>query len=467
MSKKTSKIIIIIKIGTELSDAGQYLVIKTSITGSVPLTTMKTLTVLAILLLGYVHDGEAFTTRSHPCLQRQAGASFLPTRLKFGSPVLRLYDDDGSFEDSFSESSDDDSDNTKRDPELSSVPLGSSPWVLPNGFDLFLTQCSIQSFLFLCKSLRDPQTVLWVEDFTQSSIRQKKRHGYAAPSGGTGNSKLLNYHGLAALNTTLFPTWDSYFSKLLEQPMEIFIIESHSAYVPEYELEIKPASLCARIVSVREQIAREWIRDLDVIAAMGGHTLASYWESLRERREESTDDVAGGNTPVKLPRENLFFLELNVNDDSDYAPSPLRKGNFDLLVLLSTQESIHRVLNDPDRQSGIDRVTNYYLRSFYAQRLVSHFSGAQRYGRADDFLEELLGTAPSVVTLSDGATTLIDTHSIAEMVLKEREAVALEWKELSRNVPQEHMEIKRLQLNLLMGIANEPVARQEVTGEFE
>lgn len=448
--------------------------------GSIPLLMNKTtLTVIAILILASLHDGDAFTTRSRISVHRQASTSFLPKPLRSASPVLHLFTDGDSLDGS-SDSSDDDSEIAKANvtseqsyADVSSFPEGSSvsPWVLPNGFELFLTQCSIQSFLFLCKSLRDPQTVLWVENFTQSSIRQKKSPaGSALPTGGSASSKLLNYHGLAALNTTVYPTWDSYFSKLLEQPMEIYIIESHSKYVPEYEMEIKPASLCARIVSVRDQIASEFTRDLDVIAAMGGHTLESYHESLLNRRDQisdSNDDVVGGNAQVKLKRENLFFLEFNANVDSDYAPSPLRKGNFDLLVLLSTQESIHRVLNNPDRQNGVEKVTNYYLRNFYAQRLVSHFSGAQRYGRADDFLEELLGTAPSVVQLSDGATTLIDTHSIAEMILKEREAVASEWKELARNVPQEHMEIKRLQLNLLMGITNEPVVREEVIGEFE
>jgi hypothetical protein len=455
------------------------------------LRNKRSLTAIAILVLGSLHDGDAFTTRSRTSsvLHRQeaANAFFLPKRgvkLESSPTILHLFEDDGSLDESSSDdSSDDDSEianhaNITSSSEessyadVASFPSGSSvsPWVLPNGFELFLTQCSIQSFLFLCKSLRDPQTVLWVEDFTQSSIRQKARPGNALPTGGSGSSKLLNYHGLAALNTTVFPTWDSYFSKLLEQPMEIYIIESHSKYVPEYEMEIKPASLCARIVSVRDQIAREFTRDLDVIAAMGGHTLESYHESLLNRRDQisnSNDDVAGVSNQVKLKRENLFFLEFNANVDSDYAPSPLRKGNFDLLVLLSTQESIHRVLNDPDRQDGVEKVTNYYLRNFYAQRLVSHFSGAQRYGRADDFLEELLGTAPSVIQLSDGATTLIDTHSIAELILKEREVVASEWKELARNVPHEHMEIKRLQLNLLMGIANEPAVRVEVTGEFE
>ena len=45
---------------------------------------------------------------------------------------------------------------------------------LPNDFQLFLTQCSIQSFMFLLKSMRDPETVFWLEDFTQPAIVQKR-----------------------------------------------------------------------------------------------------------------------------------------------------------------------------------------------------------------------------------------------------------------------------------------------------
>jgi hypothetical protein len=299
-----------------------------------PPTTM-TLTAIAILLLGSLHV-EAFMS-SRIVLQRpvQVQASFLP-KLKRPSPkellspglVLRLASGDGTLDGLYNITSEDISNCV----DTSGVPSGSltSPWVLPNSFELFLTQCSIQSFVFLLKSLHDPHTVMWVESFTQPSIRQKARPGdsQASQTGGSAKSKLLTYHGLAAFNTTVFPTWDSYFSKLLEQPMEMYIIESHSGLAPEYELEIKPASLCARIVSVREQIAREFVRDLGVIAAMGGHTLESHWESLKENRE--------------IQRENLFFLEMSLNvGDMDYAPSPLRKGNFDLLVLLTTQVRNH------------------------------------------------------------------------------------------------------------------------------
>lgn len=312
-------------------------------------------------------------------------------------------------------------------------------WKLANDFPLFLNQCSLQSFLFLVKSLRDPQTVLWLESFTRPTIplhTEQPKHTF--PTGGSAESRLLNYHGLAALNTTLFPTWDSYFAQLLEQPGETFIVESHSKYIPDYEMEIKPASLCARILSVREQIAREFVRDLDVIAAMGGRTLESYWKSIKKLKESD------GQQGTKMERENLMFLEFNV--DNDYAPSPLRKGNFDLLALLATQEAINRVLN---RQN--DEQTQF-LQDFYAARFLSHFTGAQPYGRADDFLEELLSSSPVMRSKPDGGTTLIDPIRIAGVIVKEREKVAMEWKSTAQTIPDEHLEIKRLQLALLIGV---------------
>lgn len=351
-------------------------------------------------------------------------------------------------------------------------PTGSSPWELPNNFPLFLNQCAIQSFLFLLKSMRDPQTVLWIEDFTQPNIALQPPSfpkESSLPVGGSAKSKLLSYHGLGAMNTNSFgKTWETYFSKLLQEPGETYIVESASPYVPDYDLDINPASLCARMVSVREQIAREFVRDLDVVQSMGGHTLQSYKENLQEqqqKRQENATAADDADDPgIKIQRENLLFLDYNSNKDSDYAPSPLRKGNFDLLCLLTTQESIHRVLNgytSNSKSSGkqptdADKVAHYFLRNFYQARRVSHFSGSQRYGRADDFLEELLSTAPSLITVHEGVTLMVDPNHVAEIVLKEREAVAQEWKEMAANAPQEHMEIKRLQLNLLMGITPAP-----------
>jgi hypothetical protein len=366
---------------------------------------------------------------------------------------------------------------------------------LANDFSTFLNQCAIQSMVLLLSSVRDRQTALWLEDFTQPVFRKRSKEAardylfsdmaQAAKDAARNNInnnnnsnsskapspppreeqrevELLAYHGLAVMNTTLFPTWDSYFEKLLGQPDESYIIQSASRFVPDYDLEIKPASLCSRIISVREQIAREFVKDLDVIADMGGITLENYWERLKQQRNNNN-----GKTMMDSSQMNLLFLEFPIDEDSGLLPSPTRKGNFDLLVLLTTQESIHRLLNSninhhqADRTtkkisselSSMDRHAISFLRQFYLQRLPTHFTGNQWYGRADSILEELLSLPPSTIQLEDGITTaLIDPMRLVELILDEREQIAEEWADQALDVPELHMQIKRKQLDRLMGI---------------
>ena len=180
------------------------------------------------------------------------------------------------------------------------------------------------------------------------------------------------------------------------------------------------------------------MKDLDVISATTNQTL----EAFRKAHKEEKDGK------VSIERANLMFLELGAVS-ADVSPSPLRKGNFDLLTLLVTQEAIHRVLNDPSRQSGVDAAGNKFLKDFYLSRMVSHFSGSQRYRRADHFFEDLLATAPNL-QVSNGETALINPAGIAEVIVRAREKVAAEWKDLAERVPEEHLEIQRLTLNQML-----------------
>jgi hypothetical protein len=341
----------------------------------------------------------------------------------------------------------------------SSYPIdasGNGPWNLDNDFPFFLNQCAVQSLLFLMASLGDRQSAIWLEEFTEPIIRQrtKQKDGRDQVLGSMAKAvqdathgtqrekeiKLLTYHGLGAINTTLFPTWDSYFEKLLDEPGVIYSMESNRPYVPDYELEIKPASVCSRLISVREQISREFARDLDSIAGISSSFIHDYFES-QNNKENNQEGY----------RTNLLFLD-NIVDD-DYLPSPLRKGNFDLLMLLSTQESIHRVLNS--EEDSVDRSSFRFLRNFYAGRIGSHFTGNNWYGRADEFLDELLSTSPCVVQLQDEECGLVEPVRVAELILKERERVALEWLEVALDAPNVHLKIKRLQLQRLMGISGQ------------
>jgi len=376
---------------------------------------------------------------------------------------------DNVFRDKEEEEEDDDDDDPDDDYSLipTKIPTTESPtWELGNHFDQFLNQCAIQSFLFLLKTCRDPQTVLWLEAFTQPAIthsrnRLAQQERQTLHLGGSANSKLLSYHGLAAMNTTAFASWDAYFRQLLDQPVEHQTVESWQAHIPAYDLEINPASLCTRLLSVREQVAREFARDLSVLASS-------------PKEQEGRIITGSGAT--------LLFLE--PFEDGESAPSPLRKGNFDLLVLLVTQESIHRVLmmantgttpanivtvdNEEDDECPVtilSRSNRNFLSNFYLQRLVSHFTGRQPYGRADQFLQELLASAPSSTMIVDSNNDddnnddddpcRVDPTQIAQHILDMRHVVAREWKAEAERVPESHTDLKRLQLDRLLESYNQ------------
>lgn len=315
------------------------------------------------------------------------------------------------------------------------VPTAESPsWEMGNDFDQFLNQRTAQTFLFLLESCRDPHTVTYIEKLSQPILSAAPQIPEGLPMGGKGSSKFLNYHGLAAMNTTAFSTWESYYQTLLEQPVEQYVIESDLAHIPSYEMEVNPPSLCTRMISVREQIAGELVRDLNVLAHMGDDFMLAYWDGVKN----------GDGDPFRTGvSAHLLFLDA----EHAYNPSALRKGNFDLVSLMATQESIHRILNNPRDEKTLSRGDRQYLSNFYLQRLVSHFSNRQPYGRSTYFLLELLQSTPVV---SASTESIVDPIRIAEQILATRSEVALEWRDRAKDVPNLHVEIKRLQLNLLM-----------------
>lgn len=347
------------------------------------------------------------------------------------------------------------------DPDSSS---SKSSWKLKNEFPLFLNQLTVQTFLSVLGTLRDPHTVRYVDNFTRpiipGEISDEMTKGTGREDGGNNHvnvprgiphsSRLFTYHGLGAINTTLFPTWESFFSTLLEQPTEEFLIQSAAGglHVMDYELEINPASLCTRLMSIREQIALEFANDLGILAnTMGQHTIDSYYDYMDDigPKTSSSSTTTGSR---RLPPHNLVFLGYALDPINGFTPSPLRQHNFDLATLLATQESIHRLLNTECEEKSNNDLYRQFLLDFYVERLDSHFVGTQPYGRADDFLEDLLFAPPRRV---GGAALVVDPVRVAEWILQERREVALEWQSICKNIPnKDHIEIKRLQLNRLM-----------------
>mmetsp|Transcript_14584 Transcript_14584/g.24788 ORF Transcript_14584/g.24788 Transcript_14584/m.24788 type:complete len:456 (+) Transcript_14584:168-1535(+) len=358
----------------------------------------------------------------------------------------------------------------------------------------FLTQRCIQSFMFLLASTRDLHTVSWLDNFTQPitinlydwDIDDEAKPGAEdtfRENDKRLGSKLLNYHGLSALNTTRFPTWDSFFTELLEQPDTVLMISTPKdvgrRLYSEIDIDIEPARLCTRILSVREQIARELSKDLKVIAKMGQQIFDSYRLNRKNRKDTKqsagTGDKDEESTVSAFDSPSAFYLTFDPNDDDAFAPSPLRKSNFDLLYNLITLEAIVQLVEDGvvlGEDEAQNKVCSAFLEQYYKDRLNSHFIGSQWYGKADDFIEGLMLSSPLMLTRNNDedsdekeqqdedseatrAQTLeIEPLRIAEQILLKRDSLALDWMTIMEDVPSDHTDIRKAQLDRLTGKTN-------------
>ncbi len=232
----------------------------------------------------------------------------------------------------------------------------------------------------------------------------------------------------------------------------------------EFEIDIDPPSLVSRIVSVRDQLAAEFVEDLETMKSVNEKILDSYFSNQAKARDQITDESSSPPGKQNAYTRDAMFMLSNTMASHSQRSSPFRCGNFDLMVLLSTQESIHRVLRDY-RKAGPEREVSYaWFSEFYTSRVADYFDGQQSYGRADDFLEELLLTPPAFKTEAN-VVALIDPLRITEDIIRTRSLVAEEWKELMVNVGRDHMELRKALLarQINTGIDPTPPSRTELS----
>jgi len=292
-----------------------------------------------------------------------------------------------------------------------------------------LTQRAIQSFMFLCEECRDPHSGKWIEEFL-------------------GTPNLLAYHGTGAGFVTGLD-WDRPFLEMLEQPKDVMIVSAkrrgrghggwskNNPYLKdryvEFEISIEPISLADRILTVREQIANEWVADLEILGRANQQILESYFQLSKDDQQRQTQ---GGYASPEIAFERTAVNALNNQTVFGATGSPFRKGSFDLLYNLCTQASIHRLLHTL-REKGDETNLNWLL-EFYADRLPDFFDGDLPYGRADDFIEEMLLSSPSIKHGEDGKVALTDPFGVSEQIIEIRNEIVSEWIVAMEQVPVAH-----------------------------
>jgi len=258
---------------------------------------------------------------------------------------------------------------------------------------------------------------------------------------------------------------------------------------------VDPPALVRRILSVREQLSKEWVEDLDMLVKLNDEIAESFEEynnkveakdDEEEDDEEEDDEDDEDDTDIQSLKsdaedeeeeKNLSDLDALIQaltaptykdptadipstsskassettkakmDDIEeekpqtlydeqkpesvfdrkmlstwsqllWSPkrssSPYRKANFDLLLLLATQESIHRVMKSYKNDGGIRSETHEWLLDFYTDNVNDYFDGHQTNARSEDFLEKMMKESRSLIETNGEILAWVDPARIAE-----------------------------------------------------
>jgi hypothetical protein len=328
-----------------------------------------------------------------------------------------------------------------------------------------LTQRAIQSFLRLCEECRDPHSAKWIKDFLNIQGNLVDYHG-------TGSKFIEDYQGV----------WDAPLIDMIRQPKDVMVVSAkrrgrghggwskHNPYLEERWVEISinidPANLAHRILAVREQIANEWLTDINVLMQANDDLLQSFFDTVKSQRD-STDTVSGSTniSPNEAFERTASFRMDAASRASTSLSSPLRRANFDLMYNLCTQAAIHRILRQ--HKVNMEEKTKYntnpkldsfelstiFLKDFYLDRAEEYFDGNLEFGQADNFMEELLQTSPRFINVDNNSgsntmtassrTKLVDPVGAAELIIQMKKEVAEDWRALMSRVSEDHTRIRQ------------------------
>mmetsp|Transcript_15974 Transcript_15974/g.33127 ORF Transcript_15974/g.33127 Transcript_15974/m.33127 type:complete len:481 (-) Transcript_15974:2680-4122(-) len=247
--------------------------------------------------------------------------------------------------------------------------------------------------------------------------------------------------------------------------------------ITEYEFSVDPPALVRRILQVREQISKEWVEDLDMLTKLNDEItefLEEHNAAAKEDEDDEEDDDENVTTQSKdedygdSGEMDHFLKSLHNNGDTDkikrqtafdrnilsswtqllwnpnHGSSHYRKSSFDLLMLLATQESVHRVLKSYKEDNEVRPETHEWLLEHYKDNVSKYFDGHQTRGRSEDFLEEMMNSPRTLIETNSEFLAWTDPAMVVEDIVRERSEVALDWMKIAETISEEHTDLRRM-----------------------
>ena len=221
----------------------------------------------------------------------------------------------------------------------------------------------------------------------------------------------------------------------------------------EYTELVEPRRIAHGLISIANQLAREWHADLTGhVAGEGAYLLECSEEDAEQCDADTAPAVlmaelgnlthAAHDVNIKLP--DVLYSSLRAASASwisdlefDDAPSPFRAENFDLLQRATTREAALSVLVELEAEgTPSSRASALWLRE-RVEAYAPLWEKPPRNQLAGLFLLELLTTPPSPRTLPpvEGATgdaggatlAMTEPEDVAQRILAQRERTCRAW----------------------------------------
>lgn len=317
-----------------------------------------------------------------------------------------------------------------------------------------LTQRAVQTQLHYSEMFKNDFIRAWLANYciTKGCVRLCSEHG----------SRIVHVHdGMREV------VWDEFMLELFNAPEETHEIEvvwgsrigggsPNNPYLQDrkqtrtYTDTVRPSLVANQIVAIREVIAREWTRDLLLIAQ----------DNEEVRRHHDEEVVSDTRTDDK---ENLQYAirPLEYSDEDGTDCSPLRQASYDLLKNAATAEAL-RLLTARylAGDATTERHVGEWLEGFtatYATALVPAKDAAEgaaprciEWHAARGVLRSMIAQPVSMGVAKDGSTRFLDPLALAEEMLQLRARIADEWVAACEAAPSEHLELARRRLEQRM-----------------